>query len=101
VILANDGVLPNPLPTIGTEVMTVPSSQTTLKDSERALIVSTLESLNWLIGGPTGAAAKLGLKRTTLISKMKKLGISRPPRQSNADSLDKDAPQSRPSSLIQ
>jgi transcriptional regulator with GAF, ATPase, and Fis domain len=101
VILANDGVLPNPLPATGTEAVTVPSSQTTLKDSERALIVSTLESVNWLIGGPTGAAAKLGLKRTTLISKMKKLGISRPPRQSNADALDKDPLRSKPSSLIQ
>jgi formate hydrogenlyase transcriptional activator len=59
-----------------------------------------LEAAGWLIGGPTGAAAKLGLKRTTLISKMKKLGISRPARQPNADALDKDL-QSKSSSLIQ
>jgi transcriptional regulator with GAF, ATPase, and Fis domain len=78
VILANDGILPNPLPPPGTEIMTVSSAQTTLKDSERALILRTLEDAGWLIGGPTGAATKLGLKRTTLISKMKKLGISRP-----------------------
>ncbi len=38
-----------------------------------------------MIGGPTGAAAKLGLKRTTLIHKMKKLGISRPRPQSSQD----------------
>jgi transcriptional regulator with GAF, ATPase, and Fis domain len=101
VILANDGILPNPLPPIGTVAMTVPSSQTTLKDSERALIMSTLESVDWLIGGATGAAAKLGLKRTTLISKMKKLGISRPARQANADPLDKGPLQPRSSSLIQ
>jgi len=51
---------------------------TTLKDSERALILRTLEAVRWVIGGPKGAAAKLGLKRTTLIHKMKKLGIARP-----------------------
>jgi formate hydrogenlyase transcriptional activator len=78
VILANDGVLPNPLPPAGRELITVSPAQPTLKDSERALILRTLEAAGWLIGGPTGAAAKLGLKRTTLISKMKKLGISRP-----------------------
>jgi transcriptional regulator with GAF, ATPase, and Fis domain len=100
VILANDGILPNPLPATGTEPLTVPSSQTTLKDSEYALILRTLEAVGWIIGGPTGAAAKLGLKRTTLISKMKKLGISRPARQPNADALDKDL-QSKSSSLIQ
>ncbi|HEX4604296.1 MAG TPA: hypothetical protein VH724_09900, partial [Candidatus Angelobacter sp.] len=59
-----------------------------------------LEAAGWLIGGPTGAAAKLGLKRTTLISKMKKLGISRPARQSNVDAPNKDL-QSKSSSLIQ
>jgi hypothetical protein len=37
-----------------------------------------LESTGWIVGGPDGAAARLGLKRTTLIAKMKKLGISRP-----------------------
>jgi transcriptional regulator with GAF, ATPase, and Fis domain len=48
-------------------------------DSERALILDTLEAVGWVIGGPKGAAAKLGLKRTTLIFKMQKLGIFRPP----------------------
>jgi formate hydrogenlyase transcriptional activator len=37
----------------------------------------TLES-RWVVGGPRGAAARLGLKRTTLMGKMKKLGLSRP-----------------------
>jgi formate hydrogenlyase transcriptional activator len=78
VILANDGVLPNPLPAAGTaEVITAPAA-TTLRDSERTLILRTLEAVRWVIGGPKGAATKLGLKRTTLIHKMKKLGISRP-----------------------
>jgi len=98
VILANDGILPNPLPPTGTELITMSSAQTTLKGSERALILRTLEAADWLIGGPTGAAAKLGLKRTTLISKMKKLGISRPGRQPHRDNLDResDGPESLP-----
>jgi len=78
VILSNDGVLPNPLPAAETSaVSTSPPAATTLKDSERVLILRTLESVGWVIGGPKGAATKLGLKRTTLIHKMQKLGISR------------------------
>ena len=84
VILSNDGVLPNPLPTAETEqrATTFPGA-TTLRDSERTLILQTLEGVGWVIGGPKGAAAKLGLKRTTLIHKMQKLGISRPGVQSS------------------
>jgi transcriptional regulator with GAF, ATPase, and Fis domain len=83
VILSNNGVLPNSLPAMGTQAVAVASAAattpvTTLKDSERTLIQRTLESVGWVIGGPKGAAAKLGLKRTTLIHKMQKLGISRP-----------------------
>jgi formate hydrogenlyase transcriptional activator len=78
VILSNDGVLPNPLLTAGTRSVVASAPPTTLKDSERVLILRTLESLGWVIGGPKGAAAKLGLKRTTLIHKMQKLGIGRP-----------------------
>jgi DNA-binding NtrC family response regulator len=79
VILANDGVLPNPLPPRAAQPAIIPVvvPPTTLKDSERALILETLEQVRWVIGGPRGAAAKLGVKRTTLIHKMKKLGISR------------------------
>jgi formate hydrogenlyase transcriptional activator len=50
----------------------------TLEDSDHALIVKTLEQAGWIVGGPRGAAAKLGLKRTTLLAKMRRLGISRP-----------------------
>jgi formate hydrogenlyase transcriptional activator len=78
VILSKDGVLPNPLATIGTQPVVVSTAVTTLRESERALILQTLENVRWVIGGPKGAAAKLGLKRTTLIHKMQKLGISRP-----------------------
>ena len=81
VILSNDGVLPNPLATSVTEAVTLVPSQGTLRDSERALILQTLQATGWLVGGSRGAAARLGLKRTTLIAKMKKLGISRPARE--------------------
>jgi len=85
VILSNDGVLPNPLPAGETEQRAAisPGAATTLRDSERSLILKTLETVGWIIGGPKGAAAKLGLKRTTLIHKMQKLGIFRPGLQSS------------------
>jgi len=85
VILSNDGVLPNPLLTAGNGDVTTSQAATTLRDSERILILRTLESVGWVIGGPKGAATKLGLKRTTLIHKMQKLGISRPGPQRVAD----------------
>jgi len=85
VILSNDGVLPNPLPKAGTPAAILSPAATTLRDSERTLILRTLEAVGWVIGGPKGAAAKLGLKRTTLIHKMQKLGISRPSLQSGQD----------------
>jgi formate hydrogenlyase transcriptional activator len=50
----------------------------TLADAEREHILRVLREGNWVLGGPNGAAAKLGMKRTTLQSKMKKLGIARP-----------------------
>ena len=53
----------------------------TLSDSERALILQTLEATGWVIGGSNGAATKLGVKRTTLIHRMKKLGIERATRR--------------------
>ena len=85
VILSNDGILPNPLPAPVVQDHTIPRAATTLRDSERAVILQTLESVGWIIGGPNGAAVKLGLKRTTLIHKMRKLGISRPRLQGNQD----------------
>jgi formate hydrogenlyase transcriptional activator len=49
----------------------------TLKEAEREQIIQALAETNWVIGSPKGAAARLGLKRTTLVSKMQRLGISR------------------------
>jgi formate hydrogenlyase transcriptional activator len=53
------------------------SRTTTLEQAEREHILKALRESEWIIGGPVGAAAKLGMKRTTLQSKMQKLGISR------------------------
>jgi formate hydrogenlyase transcriptional activator len=78
VILSCDGVLPNPLRSNHQETVTVVSNSTTLKELGRRLILQALEEAGWMIGGPEGAAVKLGLKRTTLFYKMKKLGIVRP-----------------------
>jgi formate hydrogenlyase transcriptional activator len=99
VILSNNGVLPNPLPTSDKNTVTNPlpvsdknpltvtPSQGTFNDSTRALILQALREAGWVIGGSGGAAARLGLKRTTLIAKMKKLGISRPVRRSDMTRL--------------
>ena len=84
IILSNDGTFPNlPTPeTVEPPTITLAqptsSGQPTLKDFERDLILHTLQGADWVIGGTGGAAAKLGVKRTTLIAKMKKLGITRP-----------------------
>src|SRR5262245_54712277 len=48
----------------------------TLADADRAHIVATLRHTNGVVGGRNGAAARLGLKRTTLIARMRKLGVS-------------------------
>jgi formate hydrogenlyase transcriptional activator len=94
VILSRDGVLQNPLHKNRTEVMipTLHRTRTfytsrTLEDSDRALILETLEQTRWQVGGPHGAAAKLGLKRTTLIAIMRRLDISRPIHQEGTDAL--------------
>jgi formate hydrogenlyase transcriptional activator len=50
----------------------------TLADAEREHILDALRETNWVVGGPKGAAARLGMKRSTLVWKMKRLGVSRP-----------------------
>jgi len=96
VILSDFGVLFNPLPTSASEDDTdIFPAVKTLRDSERALILNTLETVGWVVGGAKGAAARLGLKRTTLICKMQRLGISRPFLQGCQDVIG-PPPQSRP-----
>ena len=50
----------------------------TLADAEREHILGALRETDWVLGGPKGAAARLGMARSTLHWKMKKLGLSRP-----------------------
>src|SRR5260370_16502990 len=83
VILSKNGVLPNPLPTSDKNAvtnhlpvpdenpLTVTPSQGRFNDSTRALILRALREAGWVIEGPYGAPAQLGLKRTTLIPKLK------------------------------
>ena len=54
------------------------SAPVTLEDAEREHILRALAETNWVIGGPGGAAARLGLKRTSLVSTMRRLHIMRP-----------------------
>ena len=53
------------------------NQQMTLKDIEREHIIQALAQTNWVVGGPKGAAARIGLARSSLIAKMQKLGITR------------------------
>ena len=54
-----------------------PSPVITMEDAERRHIMDALDASNWVVGGPGGAASMLGLKRSTLQSRMQKLGIMR------------------------
>jgi transcriptional regulator with GAF, ATPase, and Fis domain len=86
-IRADNGVLPNPLPISENNPMPMIRTGTAFRDSQREVILTALRTAGWVIAGPRGAASRLGLKRTTLIAKMKKLGISRPMQQDNTDEL--------------
>jgi transcriptional regulator with GAF, ATPase, and Fis domain len=87
VIRSDNGVLPNPLPTSQKNAVTPLAAQSTFRDAERDLILKTLRATGGLVGGPRGAAVRLGLKRTTLITKMKRLGIYRTRSQGYIDAL--------------
>lgn len=92
VIRSDNGALADPFPLLDanlteanpttTDVAALFSARDgTLRDVQRASILRALHACGWVLGGARGAAARLGLKRTTLISKMKNLGISRPVRR--------------------
>jgi len=82
VILATNGVLrpivPEQSPVVCDRAAAVALRSQTLDDAMRAHIVDVLRSTNWVVGGPHGAATRLGVKRTTLAGRMEKLGICRP-----------------------
>jgi formate hydrogenlyase transcriptional activator len=76
VILTRGSALHVPLAELrGGETASVTGVPTTLEEAEREHILRALRESNWVVGGPAGAAARLGLKRTTLQSRMAKLGI--------------------------
>jgi formate hydrogenlyase transcriptional activator len=77
VIFTNGSVLHAPLADLKSAVE-IETTAVTLEEAESSHILKTLRETRWVLGGPRGAAARLGVKRTTLIGKMKKLGISRP-----------------------
>ena len=77
VILSNDGIL-NPGPLEPCEPPEPAIVNPTLEEKIRREILAACQSANWMLGGPKGAAVRLGLKRTTLFHKMKRLGIARP-----------------------
>ena len=77
VILSQGPDLHVPLGELKAPTTAAPNGVATLEAAEREHILRVLRETNWVIGGSSGAAARLGMKRTTLQSKMRKLGISR------------------------
>jgi formate hydrogenlyase transcriptional activator len=76
-VIRSSGPALQPAPTgLVTECGT-PAART-LADAQRIHITTVLRETDWVLGGPGGAAARLGLPRTTLIARMRKLGIARP-----------------------
>lgn len=78
VILTQGTDLHVPIDELQPESHLLGSLMPTLEEAEREQILRALRETKWVIGGSGGAAARLGLKRTTLQSKMQKLGIARP-----------------------
>jgi formate hydrogenlyase transcriptional activator len=86
VILSPDSVLRPAFPELKQMTKQRPSASRTLAEAEREHILEVLKQTNWLVGGRDGAASRLGLPRTTLIHRMRKLGIE-PRRSSRARSI--------------
>ena len=70
-------VPPADLQNAATQAELPTAAAVTLVDAEREHILAALRETGWIVGGPKGAASRLGMKRSTLYKKMKKLGISR------------------------
>ncbi len=81
VILSQGTTLLAPVTELKSGVGLATPAPVTLDQAQCSHILHTLRETNWVIGGPNGAAAKLGLKRTTLLGKMRRLRLSRPPSQ--------------------
>ena len=77
VIMTSGNVLQPPLATLQSSTGAESLGAVTLEDAERDHIRKILEQTRWVVAGPNGAAARLGIKRSTLYFRMQKLGISR------------------------
>ena len=77
VILTSGNVLESPLASLRNAIEVESLGPTTMEDAEREHIRKILEQTRWVVAGPNGAAARLGIKRSTLYFRMQKLGISR------------------------
>ncbi len=77
VILTSGDVLHPPLASLNCAAEVESLGAITMEDAEREHIRKTLEQTRWVVAGPNGAAARLGMKRSTLYFRMQKLGISR------------------------
>ena len=77
VIVTSGNVLHPPLMSLKTAAAAESIGAITLEDAERDHILKILEQTRWVVSGPNGAAARLGIKRSTLYFRMQKLGISR------------------------
>jgi len=88
VILTRGMQLRAPVAELRNDDLPTASGPRTLEDADRAHIISALHETNWVVGGLNGAAARLGLKRTTLAAKMRKLGVSRDTARPNAGQMD-------------
>ena len=77
VILTSGNVLESPLASLRNAAEAQSLGPITMEDAERDHIRKTLEQTRWIVSGPNGAAARLGIKRSTLYFRMQKLGISR------------------------
>jgi formate hydrogenlyase transcriptional activator len=87
VILSNGPVLRVPLGDLSSAPVADGDPQT-LEDAERRTILQALRATNWVVAGQRGAAAMLGIKRSTLQSRMEKLGIRKPRPEINSTTPD-------------
>ena len=79
VILSSDETLASsPFAELGRDTSSAPTDRQTLAEAERTHILRALADTDWVVGGTYGAAVRLGVKRTTLLDKMRRHGISRP-----------------------
>jgi formate hydrogenlyase transcriptional activator len=78
VILSTRPVLRIPLQDLHNRALVTSARPQTMEEAERAHIMAALKDTKWVVGGPSGAAARLGMNRSTVLFRMKKLGIVKP-----------------------